>query len=69
MFILVFNTANKSKMQTSYYFSQIKSLALGIIYLVRTQNFSKNNISYPLIRKRTRAYQGVRNVSFSKNFA
>ena len=35
---------------------------LGIIYSVRTQNFP--NISYPL----TRAYQRVRNVSFSENF-
>ena len=30
--------------------------------------FSKN-ISYPLIRIRTWAYQGVRKVSFSENFA
>ena len=31
--------------------------------------FRKTNISYPLIRTRTCAYQGVRNVSFSENFA
>ena len=31
--------------------------------------FRKANISNPLIRTRTRAYQGVRNVSFSENFA
>ena len=30
--------------------------------------FWKTNISYPLIRKRTCTYQGVRNVSFSENF-
>ena len=42
----------------------------GIIHLIRTQNFPKNySISYPLIRARMRAYQGVRNVSFSENFA
>ena len=29
----------------------------------------KTNISNPLIRTRTFAYQGVRNVSFSENFA
>ena len=29
----------------------------------------KTNISYPLIRTRTCAYQGVKNVSFSENFA
>ena len=42
---------------------------LGIIHLVRTQNFSKTTISHPLIRTLTFAYQGVRNVSFSENFA
>ena len=31
--------------------------------------FRKTNISNPLIRIRTCAYQGVRNVSFSENFA
>ena len=31
--------------------------------------FEKTNISYPLIHTRTCAYQGVRNVSFSENFA
>ena len=31
--------------------------------------FQKTNISEPLIRTRTCAYQGVRNVSFSENFA
>ena len=31
--------------------------------------FRNTNISYPLIRTRTCAYQGVRNVCFSKNLA
>ena len=31
------------------------------------QIFRKTNISYPLIRTRTCAYQGVRNVCFSEN--
>ena len=31
--------------------------------------FRKTNISYPLIRSRTCAYQGVRNVRFSENLA
>ena len=31
------------------------------------QIFRKTNISYPLIRTRTCAYQGVRNVRFSEN--
>ena len=41
-------------------------LRLEIIHLVRLQNFPKN---YTLIRIRTCAYQGVRNISFSENFA
>ena len=32
------------------------------------KSFRKTNISYPLIRTRTCAYQEVRNVSFSENF-
>ena len=32
-------------------------------------NFLKTNISYPLIRTRTCAYQGVRKVCFSENLA
>ena len=45
-----------------------KKLKQGVIHLVRTQHFSKTNISYPLIRTRTCAYHWVRNVSFWKNF-
>ena len=37
--------------------------------MVRTQYFPKTNVSYPLIRTHTCAYQGVENVSFSENFA
>ena len=33
------------------------------------QNFRKTNISYPLIRTRTCAYQGIRNVCFSEIFS
>ena len=33
----------------------------------KSRQFPKNNISYPLIRTRTCAYQGVRNGSFSEN--
>ena len=40
----------------------------SFIYYVR-KIFRKTNISYPLIRTRTCEYQGVRNVSFSENFA
>ena len=42
---------------------------LEIIHLVRTQIFQKTYIFYFLIRTRTCVYQGVRNVSFLKNFA
>ena len=41
----------------------------GTIHLVSAEIFRKTNISYPLIRTRTWAYQGVRNVSFSENLA
>ena len=40
----------------------------SFIYYVR-KIFQKTNISYPLIRICTCAYQRVRNVSFSENFA
>ena len=40
----------------------------SFIYYVR-KIFRNTNISYHLIRTRTCAYQGVRNVSFSENFA
>ena len=41
----------------------------GIIHLLRSNIFRKTNISYHLIRTRACGYQGVRNVSFSKNVA
>ena len=39
------------------------------LHLVCSQNFPKTKISHRLIRIRTCAYQGVKNVSFSENFA
>ena len=45
-----------------------RTVGQGTIYLESTQNFPKN-ISYPLIRTRSCAYYGVKNVSFSDNFA
>ena len=39
----------------------------SIKYVHKT--FRKTNISNPLIRTRTCAHQGVKNVSFSKNYA
>ena len=45
-----------------------KMLVLEIIHLVRTIILRKTNISYPPIRRRSSAYQGV-NISFSENFA
>ena len=52
-----------------------KGFPQGFIHLVRTQFyfffffFEKTNIFYPLISTRTCAYQEVRNISFSENFA
>ena len=47
------------------YFSDcsFQKYTFGITYLLRKQNFSKN------LHIHTCAYQGVRNVSFSENFA
>ena len=43
-------------------------LKLGIIHLVRRQNFLKTNISYLLIRTRTWCVSGnIRNISFLEN--
>ena len=39
----------------------------SIKYLLKI--FRKTNISNPLTRTRTHAYHGIRNVSFSENFA
>ena len=44
-----------------------EDLLQAIIHLLRTQKFPKTKISYPLIRRRTYAYQGVRNVSSSED--
>ena len=46
---------------------QLWTLGLGIIHLVRTQNFPKNYYFYPPLCTRMYAYQMVRNVDFSKN--
>ena len=43
------------------------AIEYGVIHLVRSQNFLKNYISHPLVRKPACAYQGVRKVSFSEN--
>ena len=39
---------------------------LGRNHLVRTQNFPKTSIAFPLTRTRMCAYQGVSSVSFRK---
>ena len=67
---LVFNIIGASREKrdrVSYW--DILLVNLWIIHLLRTENFSKTNISYPNIRTSTCAYQGVRNVSFPENFA
>ena len=43
--------------------------SLGIIHLVRTQNFPKNYRFLFPDSKRPCAYQDVRNISFSEDFA
>ena len=51
-------------------FGESQNQCLGIIHLVSTENVpKKTNIFSPLIRTHTCAYQGVRNICFSENFA
>ena len=47
---------------------QLSCSGLGIIHLVLRKTFRKINNSYPLIRKRTFRYQGVRN-NYLEKFA
>ena len=47
----------------------MKQGSLSLTRNVALKNFLKTNISYPLIRTRTFAYQGVTNASFSEYFA
>ena len=47
----------------------ILTVQFGIIYLLRTQSFLKNNHSYPLIRTHKFAYQGCKKCFFSVSFA
>ena len=64
--ISVWNSPITSTRNLNFHFS---FKWIGIIHLVRSQNFPKNWISYHLIRTRTCAYQAVRNDSFLENFA
>ena len=51
-------------------FASSTKILLEVIHSVRTQNFPKNYYSsYLLICTRTCVYQGVRNHSFTENFA
>ena len=58
----------RQKAQCYQFLYQGLSFIQGIIHLVRTQNFRKTDISYPLIRTRTCAHQGVKNVDCSEKF-
>ena len=69
--VSILPTASTIQMEGNLFHLTLNSseFPLGIIHLVRTKIFRKSNVSYPLIRTQTYAYQGVRNVSFSQNFA
>ena len=72
IFTIFVKVINKINSRLTFFREKIDShlnLFFGVIYLVRTQNFQKTNISYPLIHTRICAYQGVLNVSFSETFA
>ena len=73
---------NAKIVHTSFYYQICSYLVLPYMNIWRLFNvhnpsnayanfskFRKTNISYPLIRSRTLVYQGVRNISFSENFA
>ena len=49
--------------------SFIESESLGVLHAACTQNFSKNQLSYPLIRTSKYLYLELRNVIFSENSA
>ena len=49
------------------YLTMISNMKIN--HLVCTKFFQKTNISYLLIRTRTCAYQGVKNVSFLEKFS
>ena len=64
------NTSLKSAHQAYNSMTLCLSKCFGIIHSVYVHKyFRKTNIFYPLIRKHTCAYQKVRNVAFSENFA
>ena len=58
---------NCKSLNLTYYPSRLTTKGSFIYYVLKF--FRKTNISYSLIRTRSCAYQGVRNISFSKNFA
>ena len=51
------------------YFRPCQGSIRGHLFSSYTKISEKINISYPLIRTCMRAYQGVRNVNLSENFA
>lgn len=79
------NTAIDSFISASFYSSMISeslvfypacsleapkySVHRGTIHLIRTQNFTKCNISYLMIHTRKCVYQGVKSVNFAETFA
>ena len=75
LFFLIFLSIIQKKEKWSWLVNGLK-FVLFLLFLVRDYSFStyskfseKTNFSYLLIRTRICAYQGVRNVRFSENFA
>ena len=67
----IVHSSNNLRNQTTFRSKNIHTIKYGSgpsIKYVR-KIFRKTNISNPLIRTRTCAYQGVRNISFSENFS
>ena len=61
--------SNESSTRSFLMFLAVEKWSVGSSIKYVRKIFQKANIPNPLIRKRTCAYQGVRNVIFSENFA
>ena len=64
-----FNGKKNKLADSKLFFSSLRRPAVDHSFSTYTIFSEKTNIYYPLTRTRTCVYQGVRNVSFSEDFA
>ena len=67
--MLVFLPMDKQVNANAVFMVLLADITYGAILLYVRKFFRKTNTSYPLVCTRMFAYEGVRNVSFSENFA